>query len=438
MRAVTPVKTIQLHPHLLTLEALVESQHQHHRIGLCGYCLCLCQQIPRRRCPHKACRRIAVKIFVAHFQRVFFSPLQENCPRIEGRVMLIGTPGAQAVPQRKIHIRLSPFAKVVYARDRRQQVARPAHTIVARTQLRMRWVDIPGKIQLSVRSRPQRRSTPFRIGKVLSLQALPALRCEQVYSGHRLHGGQPVGQHTALRIQYFRLGRQFIAQALQHRHGRTRDTIVIAPQRLWVIGIGPDDRQPAQVFGKRQQAAIILQQHDTFAGRAASQRAMRGAVNDGKRDIGISDPLRRVEHAQSEACREQAAQRAVDGSLCGQAARQCLPQALITAATLQIAARLNGKGSCRGIIGQYFVKLPDIRYGPAVRNHVTFKSPLPAQYVKQQRTGAGRLAAQAVVGTHHRIHFGLLDQRAECRQIGLPQIPLARLRVKGMPAGLRP
>ena len=68
---------------------------------------------------------------------------------------------------------------------------------------------------------------------------------------------------------------------------------------------------------------------------------------------------------------------------------------------------------------------------PAVRQHNALEAPLVTQNLLQQTVAsAARLVFIPVVGAHHLLHTGLLDQSLESRQVGLAQV--TRLNVLGI------
>ena len=82
------------------------------------------------------------------------------------------------------------------------------------------------------------------------------------------------------------------------------------------------------------------------------------------------------------------------------------------------------------------VEVPD---SPAVAHHQIFVSPFVPENLGQQAVApAARLPLETLVGAHDLLHVGLLHQRLEGRQVGLPQIPRVQmLHVEIVPLGLR-
>src|SRR5262252_1362019 len=84
------------------------------------------------------------------------------------------------------------------------------------------------------------------------------------------------------------------------------------------------------------------------------------------------------------------------------------------------------------------VSVKDVSYRLAIRNHISFKAPLTAQLVHEQKfVGARWLAVDAVVRAHHGPGFAFGYGSTKRRQIGLHFIVLAYAYVGLMPRGLR-
>ena len=65
----------------------------------------------------------------------------------------------------------------------------------------------------------------------------------------------------------------------------------------------------------------------------------------------------------------------------------------------------------------------EVADGTAVAHHQSLEAPVLAKYLLQQPVGAtAGVALEALIGTHHLFHTGLLHQVAERWEIGLPKV----------------
>ena len=144
--------------------------------------------------------------------------------------------------------------------------------------------------------------------------------------------------------------------------------------------------------------------------RAAFSASARCAALsiDAVGNSGVGRLLRRIEHAQAEACVEQSAHGPVDGRLVEQSLLHGFQQGVEDAAALQIAAVVDGQRRGFGRRVHDLVVGVDIGDRPAVGDDVAGEAPLLAQdLLEQRRAGAAGLAVGAVVRAHDGFDIGL-------------------------------
>src|SRR6185503_20684040 len=75
----------------------------------------------------------------------------------------------------------------------------------------------------------------------------------------------------------------------------------------------------------------------------------------------------------------------------------------------------------------------------AIRDDISFESPIIAQdFAKQRVMRAARLAQIAIVSAHHGICACFFDTRFKSWQVSVVQVTLVRHRIETMPLRLRP
>ena len=80
----------------------------------------------------------------------------------------------------------------------------------------------------------------------------------------------------------------------------------------------------------------------------------------------------------------------------------------------------------------------EVADGAAVGDDDAAEAPLVAQdFLQEPVAGAARLALITLVGAHHLLHVGLLDDGAEGRQVGLPEVAHRHGSVEAMAVRLR-
>src|SRR5262249_17503394 len=85
-----------------------------------------------------------------------------------------------------------------------------------------------------------------------------------------------------------------------------------------------------------------------------------------------------------------------------------------------------------------FVKPVNVGYRAAVRNDITGKLPIVAEYLPLQRIAcAARLTFVAIVGAHHRIRAALPNASFKRREVSVVEVALIGYRIKAMALGLR-
>ena len=110
---------------------------------------------------------------------------------------------------------------------------------------------------------------------------------------------------------------------------------------------------------------------------------------------------------------------------------------LISTATVEITSGLQCLGDrIHRSFGDVviFMKIADC---PAVRDKMSFKSPLSTQFFHQKITGTAGLAVRTVVSAHNSLYAGLFHQCPESRQVGFFHILQRSLGVKAVPESLR-
>ena len=113
----------------------------------------------------------------------------------------------------------------------------------------------------------------------------------------------------------------------------------------------------------------------------------------------------RIEQPELEFGGEQAAERNVDLRLLDQAAPDGEEQIMVGASAIEIAAHPDGEGGRFRRIVRHPVMAVEIVDRPAVAHDMAGEPPILAQSLFQQETTAAtRLAVEAVVGAHHRLH----------------------------------
>ncbi len=164
---------------------------------------------------------------------------------------------------------------------------------------------------------------------------------------------------------------------------------------------------------------------------------MRRRVVDLEGDPPVPHLLGRVEHAQAEPCREQERHGPVDGGLVDQALPDRVEQRRVRAAAFQVASHLDCQR--RRLSGRLHQAVPakNVVDGPTIGRHIAPEAPLLTQdLLQQRRTGAARLAVEAVVRAHHRSRLPRHDARLERGQVGFPQVALAHGCIEVMPVAL--
>ena len=103
--------------------------------------------------------------------------------------------------------------------------------------------------------------------------------------------------------------------AVAHGHDvlqqRARD--VVAELVARVVGVRPDHDDRAQALAQRQQAAVVLQQHDAFASRPQGELAVGGGVHQRRRPLRVDERL--LEQAQAQLLLQDAAHGTIDEGL---------------------------------------------------------------------------------------------------------------------------
>src|SRR5207253_10174642 len=88
--------------------------------------------------------------------------------------------------------------------------------------------------------------------------------------------------------------------------------VVVAQQHWHIVSVWTNHSNRLEVLPQRQHIVLILQQHDRFACRLKGELAMCGRVVCGEWDLRVRHHLRRIEHSEAEARREQSLESYVD------------------------------------------------------------------------------------------------------------------------------
>ena len=320
---------------------------------------------------------------------------------------------------------------------RRPQGAGPANAEVVDIHVRTRGPLAPMGVERGVRSVEQRRPlhrAAREEGRVES--PLPLRRGEDGGRDGREHR-KAVGQIGPERVQDARLGRYSRADATERRHGIGGDAVVVAEQHAPLVGVRPDHRDRPQVASQRQQVAVVLEQHDRFAGHLERQRPVGWLVEHADRDPRPAHRIGRVEHAEAEARQEQARDRAVDGPLADQVLAHCVEQARVLATAVEVGSRADGPRRRLRSRRDDAMSLVDVVDGAAIRYHVAGESPLAVQDGPEEQVArAGRRAEHPVVCAHQGVRAALANPSLEVRQVALPEVTLAHDGVELVPERL--
>ena len=140
---------------------------------------------------------------------------------------------------------------------------------------------------------------------------------------------------------------------------------------------------------------------------------MGGSVVIGDGELRPGHGLRRVKHAETEACFKETLYGAIDIGGREKTVRNGEGQGNVFGTATQIRACLDRKGGGLFESENEAVALMNVTDGPAIGNNIACEAPLVAQRVKEKMIGAGGLTAHGVVGAHDGIGVAFHDRGAE-------------------------
>ncbi len=246
------------------------------------------------------------------------------------------------------------------------------------------------------------------------------------------------GHVRPLGVQNPGLGSNGAADALQDGDRLRWEPVVIAQKDVPVVRVGANDGDAAHVLFQGQEAALVLQQYQRFAGRLPCEAPVLRAVDLLVGNACVGNALRRVEHSEAEPCAKQPCERPIDLPLPDQPMLHGVDKGGKNHPAFKVAAVVHGKG--RGLLGcaGHGVMGVEIENGPAVGHHVSLETPLLSQYLSQEgRAGAAGFSVGAVVGAHHGLRTALHDAVAEGGKVGFPKVLHAHARVEMVTKGFR-
>ena len=444
--AVTTGKTGHLDRHLFALQLRRQAQDHDHRLGLLGDPDRVIHVIAAGDRPQELHLRVQAAAHILELDAIHPARLQLDGLRLEDRVVNARVLGDHLAVQDQAVAAEPAGAQLVRAADRGHQVAAPAHAERAAPLTAQRRDALPGKIDHQIDALQGRMALEFVVvivGRAQAIAARVGVGRAQAGSRDWLQWGHPFGDRTASRRIDHRARRDKGTDAFQGCDRLGWRAVVIAQQRLQVVGIGANDGDRSGVLAQGQDAALVLEQDDRLARCLQGQGTMLGRVDHRVGDLGIGHLLGRVKHAQAKARRKEPFHRAVDGRLIDQALLHRLDQCGVGRAAVEVTARFDGQGRRLGRRLDQLVVGIDVNDRPAVRDHVRVgargaaKAPLLAEDLLQEgRAGAARLAVGAVIGAHHRHRPALAHAGLKVGQVGQAQVALAGDGIKGVPVGL--
>ena len=245
-------------------------------------------------------------------------------------------------------------------------------------------------------------------------------RC--VFDRHR----QPFDEAGALGIGDFG-GGEALFNPVERINRRRRWAVVVALQGLDEFCSGTDDCDATYTGFEGKRLVLIFEENHGLARGLKRELAMLRRVVLADRNATVGVAGRRIEHAETEACGEEAAQRSVDFRFCDEVLVHGIDESWIglpfAEAALEIGAGFYCSGGGVGHIRGEVVTGIDVGDGGAVTDDIAVKVPGVAQVIAQEHgVRAGGRSVDCVVGAHDGLSMGLRDGGAEGRQIGVLEI----------------
>ena len=179
------------------------------------------------------------------------------------------------------------------------------------------------------------------------------------------------------------------------------------PSQAQLGGVGSDHGEAVQAGGvQRQQAALVLQQHDGLARRFCGQGTMLGAVGDLHGRFGAGERL--LEQAQEELGGQHAAGGGIHRGFRDTSSAHFVDQ--IGEAAAQLDVHTGQQRLARGVgrVRCHEVKPVELVHAPAIRDHKAVEAPFVAQdLLEQPGIDVAGDAVDLVVRGHDRADAGL-------------------------------
>ena len=211
-----------------------------------------------------------------------------------------------------------------------------------------------------------------------------ALLADALDLAHQLIGlGQAVDvvgvEVAALRVADFHIVAEIIFNALQHGGVAGGSALIVAQQRLAIVGIGADDADGVQLGLVQRQRAVVLQQCHDIVGDFQVQGLHLGAVDNVVANLIIRNLILGVKHTQTHAGHIQAGQALVNLLFGKLALGNGLLKVNVEVTAVQVAAVVNGQ--CDGLhrAVRDHVAGVEVLDGPAVGGNVAVEMPLVTQ-----------------------------------------------------------
>ena len=201
-----------------------------------------------------------------------------------------------------------------------------------------------------------------------------------------------------------------------------RSAVVIAEKDVEGIGGGADDGDRFDVGFERESVVIVFEKDDGFVRGLERELTIFGGVDVGEGEFGPGHVGGRIEHAEAEACFEEAADGAIDVAGCQEAVHKGVVEGAEFGATGEVGARFDGESGSLRKSDNEIVGLVEIADGPTVGNDVAFEAPLVSKQIEEKMIGAGGFAVDGVVRAHDGVGAALDDGSAEGRRVGVVEI----------------
>ncbi len=254
--------------------------------------------------------------------------------------------------------------------------------------------------------------------RIPHLRLRPQLGADAVQHADHFHKVgdhfQPVRTRQPQRIIVIRF-----EQALDVRRVR-----VVPDHVAHRVRVGADHRHRRDLLVQRQQAVLVLQQHDRFARDLPRQRALIGGIEHLRRAFDFHERI--LEQAQLELDAQHAADHLVQQRHIDRAPLHFADQRVavaVRARQFDVDARLDRRACGIFLAGRHAVIGCQLIHREIVGHHQPVEAPFLAQNAGQQRTvRAARHAVQFVVAVHNRGESGGFDRRFERAQVDLAHL----------------